>query len=476
MDSRPLGQSERAGADLGRLALVLVGVAAPLSVLALIATQGVPVPVWDQWELVPLLEKFRGGVLAFDDLWKQHNEHRLVAPLALMVALAALSGWNIYLELAASFLFACGTLALLASLLRATFEGQVPRWLLAAFSLVVFSLSQHENWLWGWQLQWFMVAFGSVLAIWALQRWPGQARGVLVAALGALLASLSLSSGLLVWVAALALLARSHGPRWLLCWCGAALAVFAAFFAGFETPPGHPSRSAFLATPLEFLRYVATYLGLPLGACDPVLAPLAGVTTVLALAVALTAAVRRDRGAFSRFLPWLTLAFFALLSAAATGVGRVGFGAQQALSSRYATLANLLLLATLVACALAWDHPGRATASRRSRTLVVALATLAVSAHAATCWISTNLAVMRSAALAEARAEWLAYPRTSLDAFGVLYPIEHVSLIRERSGTLRDLGYLLPPEPDATRPRRGMRRRGEAAEPAPQPAAPPAKQ
>ena len=41
-----------------------------------------------------------------------------------------------------------------------------------------------------------MVAFGSVLAVWALQRWPGQARGVLVAAL--------------------ALLARSHGPRRLL--------------------------------------------------------------------------------------------------------------------------------------------------------------------------------------------------------------------------------------------------------------------
>ncbi len=191
-----MGQSERASADLGRLALVLVGVAALLSVLALIAAQGVPLPVWDKWELLPLLEKCRGGELAFDDLWKQHDEQRLVAPLALMVALAALSGWNIYFELAASFLLACGTPAPLASRLRATFEGQVPRWLLAAFSLVVFSLSQHENWLWGWQLQWFMVAFGSVLAVWALQRWPGQARGVLVAAL--------------------APLARSHGPRRLL--------------------------------------------------------------------------------------------------------------------------------------------------------------------------------------------------------------------------------------------------------------------
>ncbi len=235
------------------------------------------------------------------------------------------------------------------------------------------------------------------------------------------------------------------------------MAVFAANFAAFETPRSHPSRSAFLATTLDFLRYVATYLGLPLGACDPVLVPVAGVTTVLVLALAFTVIVRRDRGEFPRLLPWLTLAFLALLSAAATGVGQVGFGAQQTVASRCATLANLLLLATLVACALAWDRRGRATASRRSRRLAVTLAALAVSAHAATCCISTNCAVMRSAARAEARAEWLAYPRTALDAFGVLYPIEHVRLIRERSGALRDLSFLLPPEPEATRPRRGMR-------------------
>lgn len=443
--------------------LALVGVAAPLAVLGAIATCGVPVPVWDQWELVPLLEKLDGGELGMADLWKQHNEHRLVAPLALMVSLAALTGWNIHCEFAASFLFACGTFALLASMLRTTFGGRAPAWLLAAFSLVVFSLSQHENWLWGWQVQWFMTLFGSVLATWSLQRWPGRARGVLVAMLGALLASLSLSSGLLVWVAVLPLVALPHPRRtlWLACWCAAATAFLAAYLDGFETPPGHPPWSASLSAPFELLRYVSTYLGLPLGAFDPAFAPLAGVGILCCFAYATARLVASGPAALERLLPWATLALLALLSALATGVGRVGLGVQQALSSRYATIANLLLLAALVACALAWEEGERAreSSARGKRSLLAALAVAALIAHGATGWVGTRLMATRSERLAAARAEWLAYPRTSLEAFAVLYPIEHVSLIRERSGTLRDLGYLLPPESEADKPRRGARQR-----------------
>lgn len=46
----------------------------------------------------------------------------------------------------------------------------------------------------------------------------------------------------------------------------------------------------------------------------------------------------------------------------------------------------------------------------------------------------------------------------------MLYPIEHISLTRERSGTLRDLGYLLPPEADVPKDRKGARQRRAAAE------------
>ena len=450
-----------------RVALVVAGGAAPLGVLALIAAYGVPVPTWDQWELVPLLEKFHTGELSFADFWKQHNEHRLVAPLALMVTLAVLSGWNIHWEFTASFLVACGTFALLAGMLRATFGGRAPTWLLASCSLIVFALAQHQNWLWGWQWQWVLCVFGSVLAAWALQRWPGRARGMLVASGGALLASFSLSSGLLVWAAVLPQLGlrRVRSTPLVACWCGAGLLVFASYFHGFEAPPGHPPWSAFLARPLASLRYIATYLGLPLGAFDPVFAPLAGLATVGAFALSAASVVRRSRSDFERLLPWCTLALFALLSATVTGVGRVGFGAEQALTSRYATIAGLLLLATVVALALLWEQRARTaeSVSRGSRLLVVLLATLALIGQLATARASLSAAAARCALLTQARTEWLAYPRTSREAFGVLYPIERISLTRERSGILRDLGYLLPPEADAPKDRKAARRRRAAA-------------
>jgi hypothetical protein len=52
------------------------------------------------------------------------------------------------------------------------------------------------------------------------------------------------------------------------------------------------------------------------------------------------------------------------------------------------------------------------------------------------------------------RNEWLAYPRTSPDVLGALYPIERVELLRERTEMLRRLGFLLPPAPGTAQPKK----------------------
>ena len=66
----------------------------------------VDVPYWDQWDLVPLLQKMDDGSLSLNDLWSQHNEHRLLFPRLVMLVLARISDWNIYLEYAVSFVLA----------------------------------------------------------------------------------------------------------------------------------------------------------------------------------------------------------------------------------------------------------------------------------------------------------------------------------------------------------------------------------
>ena len=71
-------------------------------VLALVLRHGVNVPFWDQWELVGLLAAASDGTLTWAEIFRQHNEHRMVFPKIIMLALAALTGWNVVGEMLGS--------------------------------------------------------------------------------------------------------------------------------------------------------------------------------------------------------------------------------------------------------------------------------------------------------------------------------------------------------------------------------------
>ena len=60
---------------------------------------GVNVVYWDQWELVPLLDKLYDSSLTFDDLFAQHNEHRIFFPRIIMLGLAYMTQYNTIAEM-----------------------------------------------------------------------------------------------------------------------------------------------------------------------------------------------------------------------------------------------------------------------------------------------------------------------------------------------------------------------------------------
>ena len=64
----------------------------------------VAVPIYDAWELVPLLQAREAGTLQVADIWAQHNEHRPVVPRLVMLAMAAATGWDVRWELAMNLL------------------------------------------------------------------------------------------------------------------------------------------------------------------------------------------------------------------------------------------------------------------------------------------------------------------------------------------------------------------------------------
>jgi hypothetical protein len=429
-----------------RAILVAAVLIAPLFILYAICVYGVPVPYWDQWELVPLLQKVHDHTLTVADLWAQHNEHRIILPRAVMLVLASVSGWNIFYEYATSYILAVVTFLFLWSMLRNTFQNKPPAWLVIAFSLVVFSPIQFENWLWGWQIQFFMTLLGTVVAVWSLQRWPGSLKGLLVAIAAAVFAAYSLSSGLFVWVAVLPMLFFAKPRNWKLLagWCLAGAATIGLYLYHYVKPAEHPPLAMFVKYPAEFARYVLTYLGSPLGFGNLKAAMTAGIAIPAVGVVLFILVMRRNRGEFVAILPWLGLAIQSIICAMATGIGRLGFSARQALSSRYSTLASLLLLAALVVLAR-WIAVSRGKQNRLPpRTAIVAILLLAVSLFAyAKCFAYGILNLEgRKQHMSWCLSGLKAYPNTSNEVLLALYP--RIDVIRQRAQTLSELGIIIP--------------------------------
>ena len=339
---------------MGRRVAILLP---PLVLAGLLAVWGVDLPYWDQFALIPHLADRAAGQFQVGDLWMPHNEHRLFVPQAIMMVLASWSGWNVLWELWFQFGLALGTLALLLSLLARTDRegGPAPVAGIAFLvSLMVFSPVQWRNWIWGWQIQIFLVALSAVATVWLLSRVQTPWLRLMSASLTAAVGSLSFANGLLLWPLAVPLvaLARPDEPRRLAwgqttAWLLAGAALWAAYFHGFTPGVDHgPSGEGLWRQVLHFGAYVVLYLAAPVLRFHDQTALWGGFVLVSAASFAMLwegfQAVRRsDTGALRRGLPWWTLASFAVASAAVTALGRVDLGIGQALSSRYITIGNL---------------------------------------------------------------------------------------------------------------------------------------
>lgn len=331
---------------------VLVGVGLPFLVLVcLVAVFGVNVPILDQWELVDLFKKHHSGELGFSDFFAQHNEHRLLFPRLVMFGLAVMSDWNIAWEMAASLLVAAVSFLFIYKILVKTFSDKFIRFLaVVSIGIVFFSPIQWENWLWGWQIQWHLHILGLVVAVWALAVWEATpVKRILVAALAATVATYSLASGFFVWVICLPLMWYAKPlRRWVWPWVITGVAAVSLHYIGYHDPANHPAKTLLLQQPFEFIEYLFAYLAHPLS-IHFVQAVLMAPLFLLLIGLAVRYIYMYSRSALSSsLLPWLCLGGYAFLAAMSTAATRVGFGPEQAFSSRYTTISQLLLIATLV--------------------------------------------------------------------------------------------------------------------------------
>jgi hypothetical protein len=319
--------------------------ALPLLMALFVKRYTLPVPYWDEWEWASLLYRMHSGVLRFHDLWEQHNEHRMLFPNLIALALASLGGWNQLREtLFSLFLVVLTQIAIYILLRRIVPRGRLPFAFLAA-SLLLYSFAQMENWDWGFEIAWFLC---NACAVWALlllgtagQSWFALLAAMVLATIG----SYSSSQGLMIWVGGTftLLLAEKRRPEQIAAWVVAAAVVYAGYFHGYVKPEFHPDLLFGLHHPLATARYFGAYFGAVFGGWLSFGLAVAmgwfGIGLLVALLAVMVVEYRSVRAVGTRAASFFGLAMYALSVAAITTAGRAGFGELQAEASRYTSIA-----------------------------------------------------------------------------------------------------------------------------------------
>lgn len=362
--------------------LTLCAAAVPVVYLALLVLRyGVPIPMLDDWEMVPLVTKVREGGLTFAALFEQQQEARTFFPKLLFI-LGALKHWDSRIEMMLSIFICSLTSVGLYLLLAKAGLSRMAR--AAAFLLMVvliFSPVQHELWLLASGFPSFVPALCVVWGIFVTQtRLSVAAKFWLCLAL-ALFSSFTLSHGLLAWALTFPLLFATrpvpHWKRWLGCWLLACVACATIYFWNFEARPDLP-RFAPRKSLIDYGQYLSAFLGSGLaraGNEHPLaISTVVGLVLLLAyLAAAGLSLFRlRDQESRAAVLPWIALGAYSIGSGCLAALGRIEWGVPHALESRYVPFSLYLTVALIARVAIFLSALSRRHHTARARVAVFA--------------------------------------------------------------------------------------------------------
>ena len=417
-----------------------------------VAKYSVDVPYLDQWGLPYLFYGVARGQPLIPMLLMTNNEHPVVFPKLIWIALAFTTKWNTRVDLAITLLLTFAMFIAIARMVRG--EEQVgTSWIsavtLLVASLLAFSFVHYGDWLFGFQLHW---ALTNACTVWALYlvctsaRYP--VRKQLLAWACCLVASFSALYGMLSWLVIVpAQLAATGDKRSKAKATAASVVLFgvciAAYFlllTRFEFPA---DRSFWLKHPFAALAFLFALMGAPLaqaGLVAPVtLAPLLGFALITLFIVCAASLLRANP--VTSCVPWISIGLFAIGFSAMTTVARSVWGVGVAASeSHYMSLAVLFAIATLELC--------RQTMRARPAvfvTLAFAVGALGLAGSIASLQIVRAIKRDRLHAAAFLEVERYIDPATDKYVQSCLFPLYPIlpmtGGIRQPAELLGDLGF-----------------------------------
>lgn len=351
---------KNAGDRVGGLlahATLTIGVYVAVSTIVMIVVCWGPLPVEDSWN-----ELVSGRDITWSWLISQHNEHRPLFSRLVSIADYWLSAETNVIDFVAGIIVLASLGLLVVHLSRgAGLRGRVETiWTAGVTLALLFWSVQWEALTWGFAF----VAFSSVL--WAAAAFSVLAVGPpTIAALAVVIAlefvaTFVLASGVIVPFVAIALAIWLNRPRSHVAILSvAAVSVLISYLVGYHSQPHHSDPFEALSHLGAILAYTAAYLGGPFGASigwllqinSVAVAITVGVTGILTFAVLGWWLFRRHRSNSPYEAVLFALTSFVAASGLLTSSGRVRFGMEQALSSRYATQVVLFWLLLALLCA-----------------------------------------------------------------------------------------------------------------------------
>jgi hypothetical protein len=319
---------------------------AVLSGFAYVYNYGVNVYWADDWEDLPtLFEQHAAGTLTIAKFWELHSGHRIFFPKLALFGLGLLTRGNALANMYVTEFLLLAILAIFMLAVRERLTSGLAVWLMVPVAFLVFSLRQWENMLWGFNVAMVMPVAAAFVAFLCLARMKNERFVALLigALLSATVAAYSELYGLMVWPVGLGQLlvqplAKRRKIVLVTLWSVVGAAQWLFYFIGYAKPAHYP--------PLGFSwNYLLTGAGSAL--FDSLKAAwVAGLLILILDAIVVLLVIVRQQVAKQSF--WLAVVANAFATLGAVTMGRSGFGVDQALASRYATLTIPLVIASYV--------------------------------------------------------------------------------------------------------------------------------
>ena len=376
------GTKLRLSRSIAAAVTLLIGAIPALYIGWFVARYAVEVPAMDDWEMAPLIVKAHTGQLTFADLFSQQEEARTIVPKLIFILSAAGGHWDVRDQMMLSVAICVATAIAIYILLRRARLGMIATavcfW---ASALLIFSPAQFELWLFASGFPSYLPVLCILAALLVLEtRWRLGVKFA-IAALLATISTFTLAHGLLAWGLTFPVFLASHRvtrwKHWLAGWCVMAAACAGTYFYGYSKPAHLPDFAPAIGAG-DYMQFLFAFLGGSFAyASDQHRVTTAIWVGAVALSLFVIAAIYavgriQDLDWRRRLLPWFALGLYSISSGVLATLGRVGFGLEYAISSRYVTFSLYLLVALVALTAIIASDVMRTAPARTSRIVVAA--------------------------------------------------------------------------------------------------------